>query len=92
MQRRAGRAQHLVKSLGVAQVNAGVGPPEPGDPGQRLARGGREAFLLARVASGDGPVGEMAVAGYGQAAAAADVPEQVRLMVGVGADQGHRPG
>jgi hypothetical protein len=39
------------------------------------------------VASGGGPAGEMAVAGYGQAAAPADGREQVRLMVGVGAGQ-----
>jgi hypothetical protein len=42
----AGRAQHLVESLNVAQVDAGVGPAEPGDPGQRLGRGGRQPLLL----------------------------------------------
>jgi hypothetical protein len=42
----AGRAQHPAERVGVAQVKAGVVPVEPGDPGQRLARGGREAFLL----------------------------------------------
>jgi hypothetical protein len=42
----AGRAQHLPESLRVAQVVAGGGPVEPGDPGQRLAGGGGEAFLL----------------------------------------------
>ena len=42
----AGRAQHLPESLGVTQVNARVGRIQPGDPGQRLARGNGEAFLL----------------------------------------------
>jgi hypothetical protein len=42
----AGWAQHLPESLGVTQVNAGVGPVEPGDPGQGLAGGGGETFLL----------------------------------------------
>lgn len=42
----AGRAQHPPEALGVAQVNAGVGPPQPGGPGRRLARGNSEAFLL----------------------------------------------
>src|SRR5262249_33315205 len=42
----AGRTQRLPESLQVAQVNAGVGPIQPGDPGQRLPRGGREALLL----------------------------------------------
>src|SRR6185437_9076306 len=42
----AGREQHLRERAGVAQVVAVVVPAEPGDPGQRLARGGREAFLL----------------------------------------------
>ena len=46
----AGRAQHLPESLGITQVNAGVGPVEPGDPGQRLAGGGRETFLLVVLA------------------------------------------
>lgn len=32
----AGRAQHPVEPFGVTQVNAGVGPIQPGDPGQRL--------------------------------------------------------
>jgi hypothetical protein len=36
----AGRAQHPVEALGVAQVNAGIGPIQPGDPRQRLGRGG----------------------------------------------------
>ena len=42
----AGRAQQLAEPAGVAQVKAGVVPVEPGDPGQRLAGRGREAFLL----------------------------------------------
>jgi hypothetical protein len=42
----AGRAQRLVKAVGVAQVVAWAGPIKPGDPGQRLARGNSEAFLL----------------------------------------------
>jgi len=42
----AGWARHPAEPLGVAQVVAGVGPIKPGDPGQRRAGGGREAFLL----------------------------------------------
>ena len=42
----AGRAQQLAEPVGVAQVEVGVVPVEPGDPGQRLAGRGREAFLL----------------------------------------------
>jgi hypothetical protein len=41
----AGRAQ-LAEPAGVAQVEAGAVPVEPGDPGQRLGGRGREAFLL----------------------------------------------
>ena len=41
----AGRTQQLAEPAGVAQVKAGVVPVEPGDPGQRLAGRGREAFL-----------------------------------------------
>jgi hypothetical protein len=55
----ARRAQHLVESLNVAQVDAGVGPAQPGDPGQRLAGGGRQPLLLmllpaAGAVDGDG--------------------------------------
>ncbi len=42
----AGRTQHLVESFDVAQVEGGVGPAEPGDPGKRLGRGSGEPFLL----------------------------------------------
>ena len=51
----AGRAQQLAEPAGVAQVEAGVVPVEPGDPGQRLAGRGREAFLLVLSAAGRGP-------------------------------------
>jgi len=74
-----GRAQHLVEPFGVAQVMAGVGPIQPGDPGQRLARGGREAFLFvlcpaAGAVEGDrcgvvqsaGEFGEFQVVGGGE--------------------------
>jgi hypothetical protein len=42
----AGRAQHPVEPFGVTQVKTRIGPIQPGDPGQRLARGGRETVLF----------------------------------------------
>src|SRR6266536_4301257 len=76
----AGRAEHPPEALGVTQVNAGVGPPEPGDPGQRLTRGGRQAFLLmlgpavrvvedrGGVAKSAGELQELQVVSLGEAA------------------------
>jgi hypothetical protein len=48
----AGRAQQLAEPAGVAQVEAGVVPAEPGDPGQRLAGRGGEAFQPVLLAAG----------------------------------------
>jgi hypothetical protein len=42
----AGRAQHPVEPFRVTQINAGIGPIQPGDPLQRLARGGRQTLLF----------------------------------------------
>jgi hypothetical protein len=42
----AGRAQQLAEALNVAQVDTGVGPAQPGEPGQRLGRGGGQPLLL----------------------------------------------
>jgi hypothetical protein len=76
----AGRAQHLPEPVGVAQVVAGVVPVEPGDPGQRLACGGRETFLLVlfaaagveddrgRVVQGAGELEEFEVVGVSEPA------------------------
>jgi hypothetical protein len=82
----AGRAQHLVEFLNVAQVIAGVGPAEPGDPGQRLGRGGRQPLLLvllpaAGAVDGDrggvvesiGELAELQVVGAGEPADIAEV-------------------
>ena len=76
----AGRAQQLPELLGVAQVVAVIVPVEPGDPGQRLAGRGREAFLpvlfplagveddRGGVVQGAGELEEFQVVGVGEPA------------------------
>ena len=96
----AGRAQQLAEPAGVAQVKAGVVPVEPGDPGQRLAGRGCEAFLpvlfteagveddCGGVVQGAGEFGEFQVVGVGEPA---DVV-QVVLAGDRGDGAGQRPG
>ena len=97
----AGRAQAAVEAFNVAQVVAGVGPAEPGDPRQRLHRGHGQAFLLvplpaAGAVDGDrggvmdrtGELGEVQVVGGGE-------PGEVAVVVLTGdGDDGarQRPG
>jgi hypothetical protein len=82
----AGRAQHPAEPFGVTQVDAGVRPIQPGDPGQRLAGSGRQAFLLvqfpavrlaedrSRVVQSAGELGELQAVGLGEPG---DVVEKV---------------
>jgi hypothetical protein len=74
----AGRAQPAVEAVDVAQINPGVGPIQPGDPRQRLGRGGRQTFLLVlppavrvvedrgRILEDAGELGELQVVGCGE--------------------------
>ena len=78
VQRRQAGLSSLTEPAGVAQVKAGVVPVEPRDPGQRLARRGREAFLPVLLAAagvqddrggvvqGAGEFGEFQVVGVGE--------------------------